>query len=96
MAPEVPFDRRAGLHLDVTETVHDEEQRLDPKIEPLKVGASSTTLPSYLFIGLPICFVVALGVIMIGYRGAFTVESLVFFSLGAVGLLLVRYLNRHW
>lgn len=78
------------------DAVHDEEQRLDPKIEPLKVGASSTMLPSYLFIGLPICFVVALGVIMIGYRGAFTVESLVFFGLGAIGILLVRYLNRHW
>lgn len=95
MATEVPFDRRAGVHLDMMDAVHDEEQRLDPKIEPLKVGASSTTLPSYLFIGLPICFVVALGVIMIGYRGAFTVESLVFFGLGAIGILLVRYLNRH-
>ena len=96
MTTEVPFGRATGTNAEVIGPVHDEEQRLDPKIEPLKCGASSTTLPSYLFVGLPICFIVALGVIMIGYRGAFTVESLVFFSLGAVGILLVRYLNRHW
>ncbi len=96
MTTEVPFGQAAVPNVEMMEAVHDEEQRLDPKIEPLKCGASSTTLPSYLFIGLPICFIVALGVIMIGFRGAFTIESLVFFGLGAVGILLVRYLNRHW
>lgn len=71
-----------------------EDQRLDPRLERLPSGASSTPLPTYLFIGLPICFALALGIILIGFRGAVTIESAVFLGLGCLGILSVRRLNR--
>lgn len=71
-----------------------DEQRLDPRLERLPSGACSTPLPTYLFIGLPICFALALGIILIGFRGAVTIESAVFLGLGCLGILSVRRLNR--
>ncbi len=71
-----------------------DEQRLDPKLSQLTATAAPPALPTYLVLGLPICFIVALGILIIGFRGSFTLESLVLFTVGAIGLILVPYLDK--
>jgi hypothetical protein len=71
-----------------------DEQRLDPKLSQLTAYAAPPSLPTYLVLGLPICFTIALGILVIGFRGAFTPESLVLFTLGAIGLILVPFFDR--
>lgn len=94
MATVASYGRPSGHTVERIGAASVDEQRLDPKLEQLTSGAAPADLPSYTFIGLPICFMIALGIIMIGFRGAFTIESMAFFGLGALGILLVRYLNR--
>jgi hypothetical protein len=95
MAPDSSFGRVPGPVAGRPEATPIDDQRLDPKLERRPSGAAPAALPAFLFIGLPICFAFALGIILIGFRGSVTIESMVFLVLGSLGLLLVRYLNRH-
>lgn len=95
MAPDTSFGRVRGPAAGRPEATPSDDQRLDPKLERRPSGAAQTALPAFLFIGLPICFAFALGIILVGFHGAVTIESVVFLGLGSLGLLLVRYLNRH-
>jgi hypothetical protein len=72
-----------------------DEGRLDPGLAQFKTCAAPPAVPTYLVLGLPICFMVALGILLIGFRGALTLEGLGFLAIGGLGLVLVRYLNRH-
>lgn len=71
-----------------------DEQRLDPGLRQLTACAAPPEIPTYLIIGLPICFTIALGIMIIGFRGALTLESLALLTLGVIGLIFVRYLDR--
>lgn len=72
-----------------------DEGRLDPGLQQLvTTGAAPPAMPTYLVLGLPICFTVALGILMIGFRGALTIEAVGFLALGAIGLVALRSLNR--
>jgi hypothetical protein len=75
-------------------TARIDEGRLDPGLERLTTCAAPPAVPSYLFVGLPICFTIALGIILLGSNGP-TPTSLGFIGLGVLGLFAVRYLNRH-
>lgn len=77
-------------------TVRIDEGRLDPKLEWLTTCATPPAVPSYLFVGLPICFTIALGIILLGFYGALNPAAIGFLALGGLGLIFVRYLNRHW
>lgn len=72
-----------------------DEGRLDPGLGQFKTGAAPPAMPTYLVLGLPICFTIALGILLIGFRGGLTLDALAFLALGAIGLFVVRYLNRH-
>jgi hypothetical protein len=71
-----------------------DEGRLDPGLEQFKTCAAPPVTHAYLVLGLPICFTIALGILLIGFRGALTPDAIAFLALGGIGLLLVRYLNR--
>lgn len=94
MAPAGSYGRRFdGVPASANSRPVD-EGRLDPKLERLPSAAAPAALPAYLFIGLPICFCIALGIILIGFNGSVTIPSLALLVLGGFGLVLVRYLNR--
>jgi hypothetical protein len=86
-------DRTAGSGH--AKTVCPDERRLDPGLKRLTDCAAPPELPTYLVLGFPICFTVALGILLIGFRGALTPEAMGFLALGGLGILIVRYLNRH-
>ncbi len=94
MAPIPSYGGARGTGVGRATAAPVDEQRLDPKLERFTSGAAPAALPSYLLLGLPICFMIALGIILVGFHGALTPESLVFFGLGILGLFFVRYLNR--
>jgi hypothetical protein len=72
-----------------------DEGRLDPGLQQFATTcAAPPAMPTYLVLGLPICFTVALGILLIGFRGALTLEAIGFLALGAIGLVALRSLNR--
>ncbi|NLX48833.1 MAG: hypothetical protein GXY82_02940 [Methanospirillum sp.] len=94
MAPVASYDPAEKHRAGPEGVLPGDEQRLDPKLERLTVGTAPAALPSYLFIGLPISFTIALGIILIGFNGAVTIESAVLLALGVIGILLVRFASR--
>lgn len=78
----------------VRTTARFDEGRLDPGLGQFKTCAAPPATPTYLVLGLPICFTIALGILLIGFRGALTPDAIAFLAIGGLGLVLVRYLNR--
>ena len=72
------------------------EQRLDPGLGRL---ISSVAPPGNthwnLVVGLPVGFTFALGLLLLAFGGAHLFEAAVFLAAGGVGLICVRYLDRH-
>jgi len=93
MAPAVTSVKTPGSG-SVRTTASFDEGRLDPGLGRLTDCAAPPEIPTYLVLGFPICFTIALGILLIGFRGAATPEAIGFLALGGLGLLIVRYLNR--
>jgi hypothetical protein len=70
-----------------------DEGRLDPKLR-LTTNAAPPAIPMYLALGFPISFAIALGILLVGVRGALTPEAIGFIVLGGLGVVIIRYLNR--
>jgi hypothetical protein len=94
MAPAGSYGKAPVTGSGRTMTACIDEGRLDPGLGQLTACTAPPASPTYLVLGLPICFAIALGILLIGFRGALTPDAIAFLALGGLGLVLVRYLNR--
>jgi len=94
MAPAGSYGKAPTAGPGPTMTACFDEGRLDPGLGQFKTCAAPPATPTYLILGLPICFTIALGILLIGFRGALTPDAIAFLAIGGLGLVLVRYLNR--
>jgi hypothetical protein len=95
MAPAGSYGKAPSSGPARTKTAPFDEGRLDPGLGQLTSCTAPPAVPTYLVLGLPICFAIALGILLIGFRGALTPDAIAFLALGGLGLVIVRYLNRH-
>ena len=93
MAPAGSYGKASSTGSRRTTACFD-EGRLDPGLGQLTACSAPPATPTYLVLGLPICFTIALGILLIGFRGALTPDAIAFLAIGCLGLVLVRYLNR--
>ncbi len=92
MAPAGSYVKSPSSDSARTVTGCSDEGRLDPGLRRLTDCAAPPAVPMYIALGFPICFTVALGILLIG---AHTLEAIGFLALGGLGIAIVRYLNRH-
>ncbi len=76
--------------------ISDGEQRLDPGLGRFTSCVAPPGNAHWsLVVGLPVGFTFALGLLLLAFGGAHLVEAVVFLAAGGVGLICVRYLDRH-
>jgi len=77
-------------------THNSEEQHLDPGLGRLTSSVAPPDNSHWnLVVALPVGFTFALGLLLLAFGGAHLLEAIVFLVAGGLGLVCVRYLDRH-